>query len=264
VAVNFDPKKYWNDRLSKHYDLIGVGDISLTMNYNKWSYKVTRHILNKLIRKHSHPSDGKILDIGSGTGFVIEIWSNYKNKEISGIDISSEAVKNLKQKFPKYQFYEIDAGSEMLPFQENSIQTATAASVLYHVVEDDALKKLLKNVHRVLQNNGVFIFSDNFIHQSNYSITHQKCRTLENYEELLRESGFVIAGRVPNYILFNDPVDAKGKFYPRLWSLLTRLSKKWKWFDAVIWPLLYPLEILLTNFKKESPAQEFMICRAVK
>jgi hypothetical protein len=111
---------------------------------------------------------------------------------------------------------------------------------------------------------GVFIFSDNFIHGSNFNLTHQKCRTLENYEKLLKKNGFSITARVPNYVLFNDPVDAKWKIYPRIWSLLTRFSKKWKWFDALIWPLLYPVEIFLTDFMKESPAQEFMICTAIK
>jgi len=96
---------------------------------------------------------------------------------------------------------------------------------LYHVVDDEALKKVLSSVHRILKPEGVFIFSDNFIHNKRYSITHQNCRTLASYEIMLKENGFEIIDRVPNYVLFNDPVDAKGKFYPRLWNLITGLSK---------------------------------------
>ncbi len=131
-------------------------------------------------------------------------------------------------------------------------------------MEDEALDKLLQSVHRVLEPGGCFIFSDNFIHGINLNITHQKCRTLEGYELALKKNGFEITGRAANYVLFNDPVDAKGKFYPRIWSLITRFSKKWKWFDAIVWPLLYPVEILLTSVIKESPAQEIMICKALK
>jgi ubiquinone/menaquinone biosynthesis C-methylase UbiE len=263
VAVNFDPKQYWNDRLSNHYDLIGVGDISLTMNYNKWSYMVTKRRLKNLIIKYVSDTNDSVLDIGPGTGFVIEIWQQL-NKRIIGIDISVEAVKRLKHKFPEQQFYEIDAGNEELPLDDNSLVAVTAASVLYHVVDDNALRKLLNSVHRTLKSEGIFIFSDNFIHEKNFSITHQKCRTLESYEIILKESGFKIIDRVPNYVLFNDPVDAKGKFYPRIWNLITGISKKWKWFDKIIWPLLFPLELLLTSILKESPAQEFMICKALK
>jgi len=119
MAIKFDPKQYWNERLTKHYDLIGVGDISLTMNYNKWSYNVTRFNICKQIKKYVESSPGMILDIGSGTGFVIEIWQLFK-KQINGIDISPEAVKNLRQKFQTEQFFEIDAGSDELPFEESS------------------------------------------------------------------------------------------------------------------------------------------------
>lgn len=263
MAVEFNPKNYWDERLSQHYDLIGVGDISLTMNYNRWSYKVTRRRLRKIFAGYVSKSNGAILDIGSGTGFVIDIWQGF-NKKIHGIDISETAVKNLSKNYPTHSFYEVDAGAQDLPFSDNSMQAVSAASVLYHVVDDGALDKLIKSVHRVLQPGGYFIFSDNFIHDSNYNVTHQKCRTLESYETILKKNGFEMVDRVANYVLFNDPVDAKGKFYPRIWGLNVRLSKKWKWFDAIIWPLLYPVELLLTDFIKESPAQEFMICKAIK
>jgi len=263
MAVSFDPKKYWDERLSQHYDLIGVGDISLTMNYNRWSYKVTKHRLQSLFKKYVPEKPGSVLDIGSGTGFVIDIWQGF-NKKINGIDISATAIKNLAVKYPAHSFYEVDAGSQELPFADSSLQAVSASSVLYHVVEDEALDKLLQSVHRVLEPGGCFIFSDNFIHGINLNITHQKCRTLEGYELALKKNGFEITGRAANYVLFNDPVDAKGKFYPRIWSLITRFSKKWKWFDAIVWPLLYPVEIVLTSVVKESPAQEIMICKAVK
>jgi ubiquinone/menaquinone biosynthesis C-methylase UbiE len=233
------------------------------MNYNIWSYKVTRHILKKLFQKYLPKNNGAVLDIGSGTGFVIEIWQQL-GLDISGIDISSTAVQRLSEKFPACKFYEIDAGSQPLPFADNSFKAISASSVLYHVVEDEAIDYLLQNVHRVLEPGAYFIFSDNFIHDNNMIITHQKCRSLEEYEKILRRNGFEITSRVSNYVLFNDPLDTTGKFYPRVWSILSRFSRKWKWFDAIIWPSLYPLELLLTSIIKESPTQEIMICKVIK
>ncbi|HTB53350.1 MAG TPA: class I SAM-dependent methyltransferase [Ferruginibacter sp.] len=260
----FDPKKYWDDRLNQHYDLIGVGDISLGMNYNKWSYNITRKILRRLFIRHSVlPKNDNVLDIGCGTGFVVEIWQSL-GKKLTGIDISTTAINRLQEKFPEFSFMEFDIGSGRLDLPDNKFGICSAASVLYHIIDDNSLDRALGNIHRVLQPNGIFIFSDNFNHNSEYSITHQKCRTLFEYEKALLKNGFEIVERVPNYVLMNDPVDAKTKFYPRLWNLFTRLSKKSKLMDAIIWPALYPVELLLTSVMKESPAQEFMICKAIK
>src|ERR1700744_3251599 len=106
METSFDPKKYWNDRLMQHYDLIGVGDISLSLNYNKWSYKVTAFRLKKIFKKYVSRQTGSILDIGSGTGFVIDIWQRF-GKKINGIDISEASVKKLTEKYPDHSFFEV-------------------------------------------------------------------------------------------------------------------------------------------------------------
>lgn len=260
----FDAKNYWNERLKTNYNLNGVGDISLTLNYNKWSYAVTCSILKKLFKKYVTIDGNKnVLDIGSGTGFVIKIWKEF-GVNISGIDISETAIINLRKQFPGSQFFECDVGSDDLPFNDNYFSACTAASVLYHIVDDEFLANAIRSIHRVLKKDGIFIFSDNFPHRNNMKIIHQNCRTLEVYESILKRNSFKIIDRVPNYVLFNDPVDANSKYYTYFWSMITRLAKKWKGFDSIIWPLLYPIEIFLTANLKESPAQEFMICRAIK
>lgn len=260
----FDAKKYWDERLRDQYNLVGVGDISLGMNYNKWSYKVTRKILLRLFKKYSRSfQNNNVLDIGPGTGFVVGVWQ-LLGKHVTGVDISATAVSNLKTLFPEYSFVEFDMGSGKIDLQDNSFSGCSAASVLYHIVDDSALDTVLGNIHRLLKSEGVFIFSDNFIHDRQFNITHQRCRTLDEYEKALKRNGFEILDRVPNYILMNDPVDAKGKFYPRLWYWFTKLSAKSKFFNAIIWPAIYPVELMLTSIFKESPAQEFMICKAIK
>ncbi|MEO6070255.1 MAG: class I SAM-dependent methyltransferase [Chitinophagaceae bacterium] len=259
-----DTKKYWDERFQTNYDIVGVGDISLSVNYNRWSYRVTEKILRRLFKKYSsNKPNNKVLDIGCGTGFVVDIWQAL-NKKVTGVDISTTAIDNLSKKYPDYYFVESDIGNTKLDLPDNSFSMCSAASVLYHIVDDQAFSKALTNIHRVLEKDGIFIFSDNFIHDSQMSIVHQKCRTLNDYTKALNEAGFEIMDRVPNYFLMNDPVDSNNKFYPRVWNTLTRLSRKSKLLDRLIWPAVYPLELLLTSTMKESPAQEFMICKAIK
>lgn len=260
----FDAKAYWNKRLSGRFDLVGVGDISQTLNYNKWSYKVTRHILKREFAEILSKKQNKsVLDIGSGTGFIVDIWKNY-TRSVAGIDISEVAVERLRKAFPGFQFYECALGSTPLPFKENEFSCISAASVLYHIVDDEILEKGLKDLYRVLEPDGIFIFSENFIHSDTLEITHQKCRTLDDYERLIQNNGFQIVKRKPNFVLFNDPVDTKNKWIKKIWGVNTSLSRKYALYDSIVWPALYPLEISLTSLLRESPSQEFMICRAVK
>ncbi|MEO7534701.1 MAG: class I SAM-dependent methyltransferase [Ferruginibacter sp.] len=260
----FDAKQYWDTRLKAHYDLVGVGDISLSQNYNKWSYKVSGRILKNILKRYcANKKNQNVLDIGSGTGFVVNIWQSL-SKNVAGIDISATAVSRLKITYPSFTFSEFDIGKEKINLPANSFSICSAASVLYHIVDDKALNLALKNIHSVLEKDGLFVFSENFIHHRVFNTTHQKCRTLEAYEAALKNNGFEIIARVPNYVLMNEPVDTEGKFYPRVWNLLTTLSRKSKLLDKIIWPVVYPLELFLTTVLKESPAQEFMICKAIK
>jgi len=260
----FNNKEYWESRLQGNYDLIGVGDISLSINYNIWSYKVSERVIKRLVKKYTDKiANKKALDIGSGTGFVVGILDSL-GRDVTGIDITATAVNNLSQKYPQYKFIEFDMGAGKLDIPDNTFGCATAASVLYHIVDDEALDITLQNIHRVLVKDGIFIFSDNFIHSSSLNITHQKCRTLDEYETFLRKNNFEIIDRVPNYVLMNDPIDAQSKFFPRIWNRTTRYSRKYKFLDSVIWRMLYPIELLLVSVMKESPAQELMICKAIK
>jgi SAM-dependent methyltransferase len=194
---------------------------------------------------------------------VVDIWKSL-GKEVTGVDISPVAVQRLTKTYPHYKFLEFDAGNGKLPLADNSFACCSASSVLYHIVDDNALDTALANIHRVLEKDGVFIFSDNFIHSTRFDIAHQKCRTLNEYKRALKTNGFKIIDRVPNYVLMNDPLDANGKFYPRVWNTLTSMSRKSKLLDTIIWPAIYPLELFLTATLKESPAQEIMICKAIK
>ena len=261
--MEFDNKTYWNNRLENSYNLIGVGDITLSMNYNKWSYKVTKHVLKRLLKKYNDSANNEVLDIGSGTGFVVEILQGL-NKKVTGVDISSNAVRKLSVKFPESKFLNVDIGKELLATPNNTYSTCVASSVLYHIVADQELEFALHNIHNALRPGGIFIFSDNFIHSDEYNVTHQKCRTLDEYERFLASSGFAIVERAPNYYLMNDPVDTKGKILKYLWHFNCKFSRSSTLYDGLVWPSLYPIELLLTRFWKESPAQEFMICRAQK
>lgn len=56
--------------------------------------------------RHNIPVNSSILEIGCGTG---DLLNSLRPRRGAGIDISSEMIKNAKQKFPRLEFLEMDA-----------------------------------------------------------------------------------------------------------------------------------------------------------
>ena len=104
--------------------------------------------------------DGKILDIGTGTGDIISsIKKIYPNTDCYGIDPSKNMLSIARQKNIGINF--IEAYSEELPFPENSFDFITISFGIRNTLSID---KSLKEIHRVLkkkQNLLVMEFSKN-------------------------------------------------------------------------------------------------------
>lgn len=112
-------------------------------------YKNTRHeIVRKIL-----PSGERILDIGCWTGDSTLLYGAFeKFKEVYGVDISENALKEASKKNIKISCIELN--SDELPFPENYFDCITMLAVIEHLVEP---YHILKEVRRVIKDNGVFI-----------------------------------------------------------------------------------------------------------
>lgn len=95
----------------------------------------------------------KILDIGCGTG---EYSNSFKPKNYTGIDISSEYISHAK-KTKKGNFLVMDATN--LSFPDNSFDIILIAAILHHL-EDEDVKKVLKEARRVLKRGGEILIME--------------------------------------------------------------------------------------------------------
>ncbi|MBE3092245.1 MAG: class I SAM-dependent methyltransferase [Actinobacteria bacterium] len=101
----------------------------------------------KTIRKKSGP---KLLDIGCGTGFIINLAKDLFD-EIHGIDISEEMLNKV----------DISTGNiflhkgmvEKLPFEKEYFDVVTSYAVLHHL---ENYELVLKEVYNVLKRGGYF------------------------------------------------------------------------------------------------------------
>jgi len=92
----------------------------------------------------------KVLEIGCGHGFIARNIVKREGVHYVGIDLSQDNIKEAIRRFPKLQFFCMDAAN--LKFANNSFNEIYAIDVLEHV---DDLDKVIFEVNRVLKKNGV-------------------------------------------------------------------------------------------------------------
>lgn len=263
MIQHLPPKDYWEERLKENFNLHGTGFITLGRNYNNWMYKVRRRVVLKKIMPICHNDFHKmeVLDIGTGTGFYFKVWKELGAKKAVGVDITNIAVENLKRNFPGEEFYQLDIGGDIRNIARHQYDLISAFSVLYHIIDDGQYEKAIENICSLLRPGGIFVFSDNFLHGQTLRSTYQVSRSLELVEKILAKNSFEIIERCPMFVLMNAPVDTERSTAIISWNVIQSLIKRNEALGSIIGGILYPLELLLVSFLKESPTTEMMICK---
>ncbi len=259
----FNPRDYWEERLRSNFGLCGVGYAGIGEYYNTWLYKVKRKIFLRTMSSLSMDlMKSNVIDIGSGTGFAIERWKELSVRTIVGTDLTQVSIENLQRKFPGDRFYQVDIGSNMVtPLEQGHYDVVSAFDVLFHIVDDRRYQTAMQNIYALLRPGGWFIFSDNFLHHGTERALHQVGRSLWDITDILERTGFRIVRRTPMFVLMNDPIDQTNTFLRLAWQTMLVLVRKVNFLGLILGAALYPWELLLTCYLKESPTTEIMICR---
>ena len=262
---DFVPYDYWQERLSKQYNSEGVGYKGLGNEFNRWGYRVSARAFRRSLQYvQQSPSDLRVLDIGSGTGFYISQWKRFGARSITGIDITDIAVAELRRDHPECEFLKGDIGELDSPLSDGTFDVVSAMAVLFHIVEDSRYQTAMANIARVLRPGGLLIYSDNFIHGGRLAVRHQVSRSLEEVTKILRESNFDILARMPMRVLMSFPCDSKSRVLQSWWNFLRKICKRGPRWRNVVGGMLYPLEVGLTASLREGPSMEIMVCRKLQ
>ncbi|MCL5113968.1 MAG: class I SAM-dependent methyltransferase [Patescibacteria group bacterium] len=118
-----------------------------------------------------------LLDFGCGKGSVLEeILKLNPTLKTTGVDVSKQAIKYIKNRIPKQRFLAISEGKK-LPFKTDSFDFITALDVLEHVYDTELvfseLARILKPGGKILitvpyygliKNLIITLFSFNFVY----------------------------------------------------------------------------------------------------
>ena len=112
-----------------------------------------RALVNRLLAKYVGKETKRLLDIGCGTGNMVEILSAQGHKVV-GLDLLPQGLRSTRHKVPHSMLIQADL-SIQLPLSDNVFDVVIVLDVLEHV--DD--ESLLEEVKRVLNPGGIILLT---------------------------------------------------------------------------------------------------------
>ncbi len=144
--------EYWNVVYDDDHQ------IGKSASHQRADMVLRQEITLSLIDKYTNSKSENILDIGCGTGVLLELLSK-KGHSVTGIDISEgmlqETIKRIKRNHIKdAHCYKSEV--ESMPFEDGQFNFITCLGVLEYLSNDNTG---LTEINRVLKKNGVLIIS---------------------------------------------------------------------------------------------------------
>ena len=134
-------------------------------------------------------NEEKILDIGCATGNLTEFLGE-KTRNIVGIDLDKELLKEAKEKHPNLNFENMNMLKINEKFEENSFDRVVSfGNTLVHLDSREEVEEFFQKVYKTLKFNGFFIvqiINYNRIIEKNIknlpTIDNEKVKFVRDYE----------------------------------------------------------------------------------
>lgn len=182
----YSMQNYWEERLRRRFDLTGAGCIALGPRYNTCLYRARIEALEKALKTTGRTLQGTdVLEMGCGTGFYTEYCLKRQVSTYVGVDITAISVETLRKRYPNWRFVQADISADEIPEIDKRFDVVLAADVLFHIVDDAAFEKAIRNMCLVLRPGGLLIISDVFPASTVQIAPHVRLRSLEMYNRTL-------------------------------------------------------------------------------
>jgi SAM-dependent methyltransferase len=218
--MNYQPREFWDRRLSEQFDLRGTGETGLSLAYNRACYALRERVLTRALRESAvDPLGREVLDVGCGTGFFTAYYLA-RGAHVTGLDIAPTSVERLSARHPEARFLLADV-SETPP--GGTFEIVNAFDVLYHITDDARWERALRNLARAVRPGGVLLATDTF-RDSGALAAHNRMRPLARYRAVLESEGLEPGSLYPTHVLLNRDLGAL-RFLNRAPGLLLALDR---------------------------------------
>lgn len=124
-------------------------------NYSKL-YVISPALMDLL----GNVSEKEILEMGCGDGYWLRILTE-KGAKCTGFDLSENQIKSAKDDDPENKIiYFVADASEKIKLEDNSFDIIFLEKVLLEISDLSKIKRIFKEAHRLLKDNGFLIVSE--------------------------------------------------------------------------------------------------------
>jgi SAM-dependent methyltransferase len=218
--VSYQPREFWERRLSEQFDLRGTGQTGLSLAYNRACYALRRDVLDRALRAAAFdPRGRRVLDVGCGTGFFTAYYLE-RGALLTGIDIAPTSIERLRARHPGARFILGDVSE--LPLDE-TWDLVNAFDVLYHITEDTRWERALAHLADAVIPGGLLLVTDTFEERAGLA-AHNRMRSLARHRAVLEPRGFTLAPLQPTHVLLNRDLGPI-RFVNRLPGMLLAIDR---------------------------------------
>ena len=197
--MTYEPRSFWEQRLTEQFDLRGTGEIGNSIAYNRACYALRRIQLEHVLRAEGIGLAGRrVLDVGCGTGFFTELYLEH-GAHVTGLDITEASIERLRERFPQAEFVRADVSDEP---PAGTYDVVNAFDVLYHITDDARWSRAVRNLANAVAPGGIFLITDVFDRADGLA-EHNVVRPLSVYRSVLEGAGLQVGGLTPTHVLLN-------------------------------------------------------------
>tara|TARA_R110002124_G_scaffold14338_3_gene64027 strand:- start:11939 stop:12718 length:780 start_codon:yes stop_codon:yes gene_type:complete len=194
----------------------------------------------RLFRRLGVQMGSQVLDVACGTGGWLKVC-NDNGTEVSGVDLSDNAIKVCRKVMPEGTFYSQPA--ETLPFDDGVFDLVTCLGSLEHFVDPESS---LREMIRVAKSDATFVIlvpNKDFLTRKlglfggTYQVDAKEVvRTLDEWQSLFRSAGLSVTERWKDLHVINRHWITKGRIYTWPFRLAQSLL-------LAIWPLKWQYQV---------------------